>query len=64
MRELADDGMTMMVVTHEMSFAKDVSDVVCVMVEGRIIESGDPQIIMSEPGHERTRKFLSAVLGR
>lgn len=64
MRELADDGMTMMVVTHEMSFAKDVSDVVCVMVDGRIIESGDPQKIMTEPTHERTRKFLSAVLGR
>lgn len=64
MRELADDGMTMMVVTHEMSFAKDVSDVVCVMVDGRIIESGDPRKIMTEPAHARTRKFLSAVLGR
>ena len=47
-----------------MSFAKDVSDVVCVMVDGRIIESGDPRKIMTEPAHERTRKFLSAVLGR
>jgi polar amino acid transport system ATP-binding protein len=64
MRELADDGMTMMVVTHEMSFAREVGDAVYVMVDGRIVEHGDPQKIMSEPTHERTQKFLSAVLGR
>jgi polar amino acid transport system ATP-binding protein len=64
MRELADDGMTMMVVTHEMSFAREVGDAVYVMVDGRIVEHGDPHKIMSEPTHERTQKFLSAVLGR
>ncbi len=64
MRELANDGMTMMVVTHEMSFAREVGDTVYVMVNGRIVESGDPRKVMSEPTHERTRKFLSAVLGR
>lgn len=64
MRELANDGMTMMVVTHEMSFAREVSDVVYVMVDGRIIESGEPRKIMTKPTHERTQKFLSAVLGR
>ena len=64
MRELADYGMTMMVVTHEMSFAREVGDAVYVMVDGRIVEYGEPQKIMSEPTHERTQKFLSAVLGR
>jgi polar amino acid transport system ATP-binding protein len=64
MRELANDGMTMMVVTHEMSFAREVGDAVYVMVDGRIVEHGEPHKIMSEPTHERTQKFLSAVLGR
>ena len=64
MKELAADGMTMMVVTHEMGFAREVGDVVHVMVDGRVVESGDPTQVMSEPSHERTRQFLSAVLGR
>lgn len=64
MKELAADGMTMMVVTHEMGFAREVGDVVHVMVDGRVVESGDPAQVMSEPSHERTRQFLSAVLGR
>lgn len=64
MRELADDGMTMIVVTHEMQFARDVSDHLVVMADGRIIEQGDPAAIMSAPSHERTRKFLRAVLER
>jgi len=64
MRELADSGMTMLVATHEMEFARQVSDRVIVMVDGAIIEEGAPDQIMSEPGHERVRKFLSAVLGR
>ena len=64
MRELADDGMTMMVVTHEMGFAKEVGDRVYVMVDGRIVESGPPAQVMSEPEHPRTKQFLSAVLGR
>lgn len=64
MRELANDGMTMMVVTHEMAFAREVGDRVYVMVDGRIVESGDPARVMSDPSHERTKQFLSAVLGR
>jgi len=64
MRELADTGMTMIVVTHEMHFARDVSDHLVVMADGRIIEEGDPKRIMSDPRQERTRRFLSAVLDR
>lgn len=64
MRELADEGMTMMVVTHEMGFAREVGDQVFVMVDGRIVESGDPHQVMGDPSHERTKQFLSAVLGR
>jgi polar amino acid transport system ATP-binding protein len=64
MRELADAGMTMIVVTHEMQFARDVSDHLVVMADGHIIEEGDPAEIMADPREERTRRFLTAVLGR
>jgi len=64
MRELADSGMTMIVVTHEMQFARDVSDHLVVMADGHIIEEGDPRAIMAAPKQERTRRFLSAVLER
>ncbi|MFE4194895.1 amino acid ABC transporter ATP-binding protein [Paenarthrobacter sp. NPDC056912] len=64
MRELAADGMTMVVVTHEMQFAKDVSDTLVVMADCKIIEQGDPKAIMSDPQEERTRRFLRAVLER
>ena len=64
MRELAADGMTMIVVTHEMHFARDVSDTLVVMADCRIIEQGDPRAIMSDPQQERTRRFLRAVLER
>ncbi|MDQ1076098.1 MULTISPECIES: amino acid ABC transporter ATP-binding protein [Microbacterium] len=64
MRELADSGMTMIVVTHEMQFARDVSDHLVVMADGHIIEEGDPRAIMAAPREERTRRFLSAVLER
>jgi len=64
MRSLASDDMTMLVVTHEMEFARHVSNQVAVMVDGAIIEQGSPDAIMSNPEHERTRRFLSAVLGR
>ena len=64
MRELAKEGMTMMIVTHEMAFAREVGDRLYVMVDGAIVESGDPREVMSQPVHARTRKFLSAVLGR
>ncbi|MEP9382334.1 amino acid ABC transporter ATP-binding protein [Nocardioides sp. KR10-350] len=64
MRELADEGMTMVVVTHEMQFARDVSDHLLVMADGGIIEQGHPERIFAEPAHERTRQFLRAVLDR
>ena len=62
MKMLAAEGMTMMVVTHEMGFAKEVADVVVVMDGGGIIEAGDPHTIFSNPTKERTRSFLQAVL--
>ncbi|WGW13235.1 amino acid ABC transporter ATP-binding protein [Saxibacter everestensis] len=64
MRKLAADNMTMLVVTHEMEFARHVSNQVAVMVDGAIIEQGSPEQIMTNPEHVRTQKFLSAVLGR
>lgn len=62
MKALAKEGMTMLVVTHEMSFAREVADKVVFMDEGRIIETGSPQSIFSHPTHERTRDFLSKIL--
>jgi polar amino acid transport system ATP-binding protein len=64
MRQLAQDGMTMVVVTHEMHFARDVSDRVIVMADGAILEQGVPGAVLKAPQHERTRKFLHAVLDR
>jgi polar amino acid transport system ATP-binding protein len=62
MRGLADDGMTMIVVTHEMGFAREVGDTVVFMDGGVVVESGDPQVVLTDPQHERTRAFLSKVL--
>ncbi|MDK7113504.1 amino acid ABC transporter ATP-binding protein [Staphylococcus pettenkoferi] len=62
MRELAKEGMTMVVVTHEMSFARDVSDKVVFMADGYVVETGDPHAIFSQPQHERTQQFLNRVL--
>lgn len=64
MRELAAEGMTMVVVTHEMQFARDVSDRVVVMAEGAILEEGNPADVFTSPVMDRTRKFLRAVLER
>jgi polar amino acid transport system ATP-binding protein len=64
MRQLADEGMTMMVVTHEMHFAEQVSDTVVVMHHGEIIEMGEPSSVMRDPQHERSQRFLRAVLDR
>jgi len=64
MKALARDGMTMMIVTHEMGFAREVADRVVMMDAGRIIESGPPGEIFSTPREERTRGFLQAVLGQ
>jgi polar amino acid transport system ATP-binding protein len=64
MRTLAAEGTTMIVVTHELHFAREVSDRVVVMSDGRIIEEGPPEKVMGAPSHERTRRFLRAVLER
>jgi ABC-type polar amino acid transport system ATPase subunit len=63
MRDLARDGMTMLVVTHEMQFARDVGDRVVFMDEGRIVEQGPPVDILDRPKEERTRRFLRRSLG-
>jgi polar amino acid transport system ATP-binding protein len=62
MRELAEEGMTMIVVTHEMGFARDVGDRVVFMDEGVIIEQGPAKKVIDEPQEERTKKFLGLVL--
>lgn len=62
MKSLAKEGMTMLVVTHEMGFARDVADRVIFMDDGYIVEEGTPDIIFSNPREERTRSFLARVL--
>src|ERR1700692_3680300 len=62
MRGLAQDGMTMVVVTHEMGFAREVGDALVFMDGGVIVESGPPREVLANPKHERTKAFLSKVL--
>src|SRR6266516_3170965 len=62
MRGLADDGMTMVVVTHEMGFAREAGDSLVFMDGGVIVETGKPRDVLANPQHERTRSFLSKVL--
>ncbi|MGW4381938.1 amino acid ABC transporter ATP-binding protein [Kitasatospora sp. NPDC004531] len=62
MRGLAEDGMTMIVVTHEMGFAREVGDALVFMDGGVVVESGHPREVLTNPQHERTRAFLSKVL--
>ena len=62
MRELATSGMTMVVVTHEMGFAREVGDKLIFMDDGVVVESGPPRQVLAHPAHERTREFLSKVL--
>jgi polar amino acid transport system ATP-binding protein len=62
MRQLARDGMTMIVVTHEMGFAREVADQAVFMDDGVVVESGPPKQVLSSPQHERTKAFLSKVL--
>ena len=62
MKELAAEGMTMIVVTHEMGFAREVADEIVFMSEGRIIERGVPQQIFDNPQNERTKNFIDKVL--
>lgn len=61
MRELADSGMTMLVVTHEMAFAHEVADNVAFMSDGTIVEYGTPEQVLDNPQHERTKEFLSSI---
>jgi len=62
MRDLAKDGMTMVVVTHEMGFAREVANRMVFMHEGELIEDGPPSRVINSPSDERTRRFLEAVL--
>jgi polar amino acid transport system ATP-binding protein len=62
MRNLADGGMTMIVVTHEIGFAREVGDHLIFMDGGGIVEQGDPHTVLREPKHERTKQFLAKVI--
>ncbi|HEY3727689.1 MAG TPA: amino acid ABC transporter ATP-binding protein [Solirubrobacteraceae bacterium] len=62
MRQLANEGMTMIVVTHEIGFAREVADTVVFMDAGVVVESGKPEAVLSNPQHERTKAFLWKVL--
>ena len=62
MKELAEEGMTMLVVTHEMGFAREVADRVVFMYDGAILGEGSPKEIFTNPKHDRTRQFLQSVL--
>jgi polar amino acid transport system ATP-binding protein len=62
MRDLAADGMTMIVVTHEMGFAREVGDSLVFMDDGVVVESGHPREVLTNPQHDRTKSFLSKVL--
>ena len=62
MKDLADEGMTMVVVTHEMGFAKEIASKVIFMDQGVIAEAGTPEQIFNNPQNERTKEFLSKVL--
>ena len=59
---LADEGMTMLCVTHEMGFARSVADRVLFMAEGRIVEEAPPEEFFARPKHEKTRQFLGQIL--
>ena len=62
MRQLADEGMTMVVVTHEMGFAREVGDSLVFMDGGYVVEAGDPREVLTNPQHPRTQAFLSKVM--
>ena len=63
MIELADDGMTMIVVSHEMGFARQVADRVIFMDDGQIVEQNEPEEFFDNPQNDRTKLFLSQILG-
>ena len=60
-RDLKADGMTMLIATHEMSFAREIADEVCFLHECRILEQGPPDELLGRPSNERTRQFLQRV---
>ncbi len=62
LRELKSDGMTMVVATHEMGFARDVADRVCFLDGGRVLESGPPDQVLGQPRQDRTRQFLRRII--
>jgi polar amino acid transport system ATP-binding protein len=62
MKQLADEGMTMVVVTHEMGFAREVADRVIFMCDGKIAEEGTPEEIFTAPQNPRTKQFLDSIL--
>ncbi len=64
LRQLRHQGMTMILATHEMGFAKEVADTICMLDHGRIIEKGSPEALLNNPSEQRTRDFLSAVIKR
>ena len=61
-RELADGGMTMLIATHEMGFARDIADRICFLDDGRILEEGTPERIFAHPQHQRTAQFLERII--
>jgi polar amino acid transport system ATP-binding protein len=61
-RDLKDAGLTMVIVTHEMGFAREVADRVCFLDEGRIVEEGSPAALFGAPQHPRTRRFLQRMV--
>jgi polar amino acid transport system ATP-binding protein len=61
-RELAAEGMTLVIATHEMGFARDVANRICFLDQGIILEQGPPSVMLSSPGHERTQRFLQRVI--
>jgi polar amino acid transport system ATP-binding protein len=61
-REMKRNGMTMLLATHEMGFAREISDRVCFLHQGRILEEGDPEQIFTAPSEERTQQFLQRVI--
>ena len=63
-RELKAEGMTMILATHEMSFARDVADQVCFLEDGRIVEQGPPEQIFSAPREAATQRFLARLINR
>jgi polar amino acid transport system ATP-binding protein len=61
-RDLKKQGMTMLIVTHEMGFARDIADRVCFLEGGRILEEAPPEKLFSEPEHPRTAQFLQRII--